>query len=296
MNRRQFLRSGAAAGAAAGLPTIIPSTALGKEGAVPPSERVAVGLIACGRRAGYAGMYQRYGKSEVVAVCDPIRSRRLDFKRRFNNCDDYNDFRDLLAREDVDAVHISTADHRHVPIAIMAAKAGMKGIPVKYEGTGTIPAEGLFNTITHWDVNCTYANGLRMRLMDNVTANRQKPHPGVEGSHGTLFVGSDGWVRVSREGWKTSSEELRRKAKDPGENRLKVSRDQIQNFVDCVLFRETPVDDLHSAVRSDAATHPAEISVRTGRPITRDPKRERIKGDKEAAKLMKREMRKPWTL
>ena len=93
----------------------------------------------------------------------------------------------------------------------------------------------------------------------------------------------------------TSSEELRQKAKDPGEKRLKVSRDQIQNFVDCILTREEPVDDLHSAVRSDVATHLSEIAIRTGKVIEWDPKRERIK-DKVDRKHMQHAMRKQWAI
>jgi hypothetical protein len=437
MDRRDFIKSSSLACAAWALPTIVPATALGRDGKAAPADRAGIGVIACGNRAGYAGMYQRYAKSQVVAVCDPIRQRREAFSKKFNNCPAYNDFRELLERKDVHGVHIATADHWHVPIALHAAKAGkdmytekplgisiehdlkareivdkhkrvfqygaqqrsqthvrlgielvLNGhigkvkeyyvwaphghaggsatpvlpvpegydydmwlgpapkapfckdraqgrgsrngifhiydyaigfiagwgahpmdmlqwyidnagtpqIPVKYEGKGTIPAKGLFDTVTNWDVTCTYADGLTMRFMDNVTAGKAKPHPGVGGGHGTLFVGTEGWVLVHRGGWKCSSEELRRKAKDPGAKRLKVSRDQIQNYVDCILSREEPVDNLHSAVRSDVATHLSEISVRTGRPITWDPETEKIVGDAEAAKLATRAMRAPWTL
>jgi predicted dehydrogenase len=176
-----------------------------------------------------------------------------------------------------------------------ADNAGMEEIPVKYEGVGKWKPEDLYNTVTNWDVHCTYANGLTLRCMDDQAAAKEKPHPGVYGGHGTLFVGTDGWVNVSRGGWKTSSEELRLKAKDPGDKKLKVSRDQIQNFVDCMISREEPVDHLHSAVRSDVATHLAEIAIRTGKVVEWDPKRESIK-DKETRKLMTREMRKPWKL
>jgi predicted dehydrogenase len=175
-----------------------------------------------------------------------------------------------------------------------ADNAGLKEIPVKYKGTGRWKPDDLYNSVTHWDVHCTYAGGLPLHFMDSHTANTKKPHPGVRGGHGTLFVGSEGWVRVSRGGWDMSPRELRKKARSPGEKRLDVSRDQIMNFVDCVLSRKTPVDDLHSAVRSDVATHLAEISIRTGREIAWDPKKETIVGDAEAAKRMVRPKREPW--
>ena len=72
--------------------------------------------------------------------------------------------------------------------------------------------------------------------------------------------------------------------------------DQVQNFVDCVISRKQPVDNLHSAVRSDIICHLSEICIREGRPITWDPKKETIVDDPEAAKRMHRPMRAPWTL
>ncbi|MHC4250535.1 MAG: gfo/Idh/MocA family oxidoreductase, partial [Planctomycetota bacterium] len=177
-----------------------------------------------------------------------------------------------------------------------ADNAGLKTIPTRYEGTGKLPTKGLFNTITNWDATCTYANGLKMRFMDDVTSKKLKPHKGVFGDHGTLFVGSEGWVTVSRYGWKVSPEETRKKAKDPGAKRLKVSRDQITNFVDCVISREEPVDNLHSAVRSDIICHLTDICIRRARPIAWDPAKETITGDSEAVKMMSRPLRKPWTL
>ncbi len=438
ISRRSFLKNSVIISSAAiGFPSIIPASVLGRNGSIPPSDKVNVGLIACGNRAGYAVEYHNYQKSQIVAVCDPIKERRLQKKQQFGNCDDYNDFRELLARDDIDAVHISTADHWHVPISLAAAKAGkdmytekplgisieqdiaaraivdkynrvfqygaqqrsmiqvrmgielvlnghigdvkeiyvwaphgesggsakpelpvpqgfdfdlwlgpapeapfchdrcleqsgrngifhiydyaigfmagwgahpldmlqwwadnagLETIPVHYAGSGEIGVGGLFNTLTDWDVQCTYANGLPMRFMDDQTANSRKPHPGVEGGHGTLFVGSEGWVRVSRGSWKVSPVELYKRGKSPGEKRLQVSQDQIQNFVDCVISRKQPVDNLHSAVRSDIICHLSDICIREGRPISWDAEKETIINDPEAAKRIHRPMRKPWIL
>lgn len=136
--RREFLRS--TTRLAAGClfaPQILPSSALGI-GVTPPSERVNVGLIACGGR----GMVESRGlassdKCQIVAVCDPWEKKRLRAKQFFEQlyaerkrsgayrgCDAYADFRDVLGRADVDAVYIATPDHWHVPITIAAARAG----------------------------------------------------------------------------------------------------------------------------------------------------------------------------
>ena len=123
-SRRNFLKTSVGTGAAVGFPTIIPSSVLGKNGAVAPSNRVNVGILACGAQSGSAGSYKNYDKSQIVAVCDPVLERRLAKAKAWGVSDHYNDFRDVLARKDVDAVHISTADHWHVPMALAAARAG----------------------------------------------------------------------------------------------------------------------------------------------------------------------------
>ena len=124
ITRRQFIKRATLAGVALGFPTIVPSTVLARSGKASPNEKVNVALIGCGSRSFYAAGYKNYEKSAVVAVCDPIKSRRLARKQQFGGCDDYSDFREVLARKDVDAVHIATADHWHVPISLMADRAG----------------------------------------------------------------------------------------------------------------------------------------------------------------------------
>jgi hypothetical protein len=123
VHRRQFLKTGAlAAGAAWGFPTILPARVLGLEGATPPSEKIAVGLIGCGNIA--RGQANYYGDAVVAAVCDVRPERRAEFKAKHGNCADYVDFRELLASKEIDAVHVSTPDHWHVAMGVMAAEAG----------------------------------------------------------------------------------------------------------------------------------------------------------------------------
>jgi predicted dehydrogenase len=439
ISRRNFIKGATIAGAAIGFPTIVPSTVLAKTGKASPNSKVNVGVIGCGSRFGQcAGNYKNYDKSVVIAVCDPVKSRRLPYKEMFGNCADYADFREMIARKDIDAVHIATQDHWHVPAALMSAwagkdmycekplgisiehdkaarqivdkyhrvfqygaqqrsmqhvrmgielvlnghigevkeacvwaphgeaggecketpapadfnydlwlgpapkapfcadrclnsgshrngifhiydyaigfvagwgahpldmwqwwldNAGIPNMPVSCEATGVMPTTGLFNTLTNWDAQFVYPNGLKMRFMDDQTAFKIKPHPGIEGSgEGTLFVGTEGWLRTSRAGWNASDMALLRKGKAPGAKLLKVSPDQIYNFVDCVLSREEPVNNLHSAVRSDILSHLTDISVRTGKKLDWDVKRETIVGNPAAVKMMSRGMRAPWTL
>jgi predicted dehydrogenase len=130
--RRGFLKTAlSAAGAAVMAPTIIPSSALGLDGAVPPSERVVVGGIGIGNRGTYdLGCFLEQKDVQFVAVCDIKEARRTavkkiaDDKYGNTNCDMYRDFRELLDRKDIDAVLIATGPNWHATAAMNAAKAG----------------------------------------------------------------------------------------------------------------------------------------------------------------------------
>jgi len=116
ITRRTFIHGAALAVAA---PYVIASTALGAPGVPAASERVTVAKIGCGGRgSGIGGV-----GGQVVAACDPWKSRRDAWAARAK-CKAHVDFREVLARDDVDAVCIATPDHWHVPIAIAAARAG----------------------------------------------------------------------------------------------------------------------------------------------------------------------------
>jgi len=130
--RREFLGTTATAlAAAATFPTIIPSSALGKDGAVAPSNRIAVGVIGCGPQGrGDMGNFLNQTDCQVVAVCD-VKDDQLALAKkavndRYQNqaCRTHHDFRDLTARKDIDACLIATPDHWHVLTALAAVNSG----------------------------------------------------------------------------------------------------------------------------------------------------------------------------
>ncbi|MEJ2701678.1 MAG: Gfo/Idh/MocA family oxidoreductase [Sedimentisphaerales bacterium] len=133
MNRRTFLKHVAAMGTAGlALPYIVRSSALGKAGAVPASERITIGFIGTGGHGIGMNlkMFLPQPDAQAVAVCDVdpvhLQQGRDVVNKKYGNmdCATYKDFREVLARSDIDAVMISTPDHWHVPISIAAAKAG----------------------------------------------------------------------------------------------------------------------------------------------------------------------------
>ena len=136
LTRRNLLKNAATIAGAITFPYIVPSSALGRSGFVAPSERVAIGCIGVGPRGALNTRSMMNHGAQVIAVCDVDRTKRLNMKQYIetfyaewkrptvpNRCDHYNDYRELLARTDIDAVMIATPDHWHVPIALAAVKA-----------------------------------------------------------------------------------------------------------------------------------------------------------------------------
>lgn len=128
--RRQVL-AGLAAGVAAAFPTIVPARALGLDGAVPPSERINLGVIGIGPRCTYV-LTSMLGLADVrcAAIADVQQSRREASKELVDklsgtaDCVLYRDMRELLARKDIDALLVATGDRWHTPASILAAEAG----------------------------------------------------------------------------------------------------------------------------------------------------------------------------
>ena len=130
--RREFLRNTVLASAAVAAPQIIPASALGRDGAVAPSERIVMGGIGIGGR-GTHDLGWMIGEPDVqfVAICDAQKSRRdaakalIDGRYGNQDCKVYGDIRQFLAeRTDVDAVLIATGDRWHSLASILAMRAG----------------------------------------------------------------------------------------------------------------------------------------------------------------------------
>jgi predicted dehydrogenase len=131
IRRRTFLKGSALGLAAASVPTIIPSTALGKDGATPASDRIVLGAIGIGPRGRYVlGRMLNEKGVQFVAIADVQKSRReyvkqmADGKYGNKDCVMYSDMFELLGRKDVDTVLVATGDHWHALASILAAKAG----------------------------------------------------------------------------------------------------------------------------------------------------------------------------
>ena len=125
------MKTAVQAGAVLVAPQVIPSTVLGMGGVVAPSETIVLGGIGIGGRGSYVlGCFLQEPDVRFVAVADVRAGRREAAKRRADSkygnqdCAAYRDFRELLAREDIDAVLIATGPNWHATASIAAANAG----------------------------------------------------------------------------------------------------------------------------------------------------------------------------
>jgi predicted dehydrogenase len=129
VSRREFLKATGVAGAVAAFPFIVPSTVFGKNA---PSNRINVAMIGMGRQAYYSNLpgFLNSDDTQVVAVCD-VDQWRLDHAKKKvdefygnSDCRSFRDWREVVSRDDVDAVINSTSDQWHVLISLEAVRAG----------------------------------------------------------------------------------------------------------------------------------------------------------------------------
>jgi len=449
VSRRAFIKGTVAASAAFGIPSIVSSTVFGADA---PSKRVNAGLIGCGNIGSnyHASHLKRMKDVRVVAVCDAYKSRRIaraaDFNKHYGGTDvtkAHADFRELLARADIDAVFIGAHDNWHTPMSIAAARAGkdvycqkplaldlgrtrllrkavndnkrvfqfgtqyrsmaryrkmvelvrngyigeLKHIdvwcrdlkydaanyhvkpygstvevpvpedldfdawqgpspmvpytvdratkwggyhcpetslgflagcgihplgiaqwgnksdhtsPIRYEGSGSVPTEGIFRTLERWDVMCDYENGVKLRVMDCRTAEDvvKKYYPLTwHSGDGVVFRGTKGWIGDFRFGaFYASDQELWKQTLKGEDEKLYVSPEHNRNFIDCVKSRGETICPVEMAIRCDTIAHMVNVAAQTKRTIKWDPKTEYIVGDQQAAKMITRPYRKEWEI
>jgi len=436
LSRRGFLRRALAAGGLVAVPCVVPAAALGKEGRPPASERVVLGYIGTGPR-GLLNLREQMGcaQAQLVAVCDVWKHVRDQAKaavdQHYGNadCKSYVDFRELLARQDIDAVGIATPDHWHVPVAIAAMRAGKdvhvekplgisieedlacraavrrygrvlqygaesrssavcrhgaelvrsgrigqireivvkapnsvrggskqpKAVPPgldyelwlgpapwrpysgcpdngpgwyhvrdyalgfiagwaahpldllqwafdthltglwEVEGKGVIDTEGCNDAVIDWDVCIRFASGVKMTFQAWGVSPETEPRLADLGNYAQI-IGTEGWIALSYMGVVTQPESLKKSAIGPGDVHLPVSLGHEANFIECVHTRQTPVEPIDDAVRSDLISQVSDIAIRTGRKVTWDPVKEQFLGDDQANRLCSRAMREPWRL
>ena len=424
-------------------PAVVPSSVFGSNA---PSNRIAIGCVGLGGMGmgNLRGFLNKDG-AQIVAVCDVVTSGRSEYgpnangygnkgkdlgrqparqtveqryagKRRsgrFKGCQGYRDFRDLVARTDIDAVVVTTPDHWHIPIALAAVRAGKdvycekplsltiregriladtvrrygrilqtgtqhrsnsrrrficelirngrigklhtircsigggpscepqaempvpegfdydmwlgqaprapytekrchyhfrfiwdyaggqvtnNGVhaldfvqwangtdltgPVEIEGRGEFPKDGLFDTPTSWNIEYTYADGVRLLFSS--------------GRSGVRFEGTEGWIQSSP--FDAHPKSLLTSVIGPDEIHLYKSSDHKQDFLDCVRDRTDPIAHAEIGHRSASICHLGNIAMLTERKLRWDPDTESFVNNAEANRMLSRPMASPWRL
>lgn len=181
-SRRVFLKTSAGVAALAALPTIIPSSALGKDGATPPSDRFHLGAIGVGGR-GMAVLGGLLGQHKVrcVSVCDVSKDaqnnakNRVDGRNKDKECKVYGDFREMLDKEDLDAVCHALPDHWHAVPTILCAQKGLAVYGEKpfartiREGRAMVNAIDTYGTV--WQTGSQQRSNRRFRHVSELVLN-----------------------------------------------------------------------------------------------------------------------------
>jgi predicted dehydrogenase len=149
---------------------------------------------------------------------------------------------------------------------------------------GLFPPDELWNTATEFSFEAVYENGVTM-----VISNKERM--------GVTFEGTTGKIYVNRGRLEADPNTLLESQIGPDGIHLYKSDDHFRNFIDCVISRQPTAAPVEVAHRSITICHLGNIAMRLGREKLRwDPRTEQIVGDDEAAKMLSRPYRDPWSL
>jgi hypothetical protein len=166
--------------------------------------------------------------------------------------------------------------------------------PIEVEGRG-VRFTDIRDAVYEWEVQHTYANGVKLIHMDLRTARLRAAQfnlfPFADGA--SVFFGTEGWIYVSRQGIVSNPASLVREIIPPGAKRVLRSDNHTGNFVNAVRTGSPVVSPIWAAARAQTLSQQAEISIRLGRKLRWDPVKEQF-DDAEANRRLTRQMRSPW--
>src|SRR5271157_4795386 len=207
LSRRRFLTTAARVAGLMALPSFIPGKVLGKDGVTPPSEQIIVGGIGIGNRGSYdLGCFLQEPDVRFVAVCDVKANRRAESKKtvdsKYGNtqCATYRDLRELLARNDIDAVLIATGPNWHATATMLAANAG-KDVYCEKPCTKNI-AQSLILAETFRRTGQVFQAGTQRRNLPHIQFAVELAQRGKLGKLHTVYAHPAG-LTAMQSGWAT---------------------------------------------------------------------------------------------
>ncbi len=177
----------------------------------------------------------------------------------------------------------------HIDIAHWGMGCDHTG-PVEVAGKGLFPEAGLWDAAYDYDFNCTYADGVIMRVASNNHL-----------TQGVRFIGDSGWVHITRSTLKANPAGLLKEKIGPEELHLPRPagdhrRGHRRDFLDCIKTRAETIAPVEVGHRSATPAHLGNIAMILGRKIKWNPQRQQIIDDSTAARMLDRTMRSPWHL
>ena len=171
--------------------------------------------------------------------------------------------------------------------------------PVTIEGKALLePIPGGYTAASEYRIEYVYPTGVSHTCQ---STSGNGPDGSVRGTgregempHGVKFIGTEGWIFVTRGKIEASEPALLEQPLDAGSKRLYVSDDHMGNFFDCIRSRKQPICNAEIGHRSVSVCHLGVIAIRLGRKLNWNPRREEFVKDREANRYVAREMRKPW--
>lgn len=170
--------------------------------------------------------------------------------------------------------------------------------PVEVDGKGLVDMiPGGYDAMAKYRIDCKYANGVTMAIVDESTVtDRNVVGGGKNTPNGVQFIGTDGWIYVSRGEIQANKPELIEEPLPSSATRLYKSDNHMGNFFECIRSRKEPICDVEIGHRSISIAHLGAISVRMKRPLKWDPACEQFVDDAEANRWLSRPMRPPYDL
>jgi predicted dehydrogenase len=170
--------------------------------------------------------------------------------------------------------------------------------PVSIEGKQLVDMiPGGYTAASEYDVTYTYADGV-VHTSKSTTASTWfggiNPDERDGQQHGIKFIGSDGWIWVTRGTIQASDPDILKEELPEDAPRVYHSSDHMGNFFDCVKSRETTICPAEVGHRSASLCHLGVIAIRLGRKLQWDPVQERFVNNPEANGYLTRPMRKPY--
>lgn len=194
MDRRDFLKKSAVVAGAIGFPYIVSSSALGKAGTVAPSNRIIMGCIGMGWQGpGNMNNFMSQDDCKVVAICDIDKKHlkhgvnMVNKKYGNNDCASYHDYREMMARDDIDAVMLAVPDHWHSLLATEAARNGKDIYGEKPLGHTVQEGRAICNAVKKYGV--VWQTGSWQRSQSNFRHGAEIARNGWLGKVHTVEVG-----------------------------------------------------------------------------------------------------------